>query len=270
MHETSGVNSNLNGHPWNRPIRSVPGLAAAFRLIHRWHPPVSSAARLLARPLVEAYQVPAGAEEREIRIAGQVIAAAADRLRRLAHAYAEWEVFDPCAYFDLYPEQADLLVHVSERVTTVHVTFYADLLLPSFRRVEQTWAEEFFPAYQAAYPFERRVDRRSAYTAHYYEFDMPKILAYWDRLQRVVKAVRSQLVEDIGFLAAAGGSEERAYWQHHWPPEPAQALDPRLLLPLDQIETLTLTVEFPLPAHRQPGRYRRLRRLWQRRFGRGQ
>ncbi len=259
---------HLDGPPWNRPIRSMPGLAVAFRLIQRWHPPRSSAAQLLARPLVEAYRVPSGEVEREIRVASQVVAAAADRLRRLVHAYGEWEVFDPCAYFDLYPEQAELLVHVSERVTTVHVTFYADLLLPSFRRVERTWAQEFFPAYQAAYPFEPGLDRRSAYTAHYYDFDVPKILAYWDRLRHVVQAVRSRLAEDIGYLAAAGGSEERAYWQHHWPQEPSQALDPRLLVPLEEIKTLTLTVEFPLPAHRQPGRYRRLRRFWERRFGR--
>src|SRR5690606_713960 len=65
-----------------------------------------------------------------------------DRLQRLRGAYGEWQHFDAPAYFDLTREQANLLIAVSERVTAVHVIFYADLLFPSLRAALQLWAGE--------------------------------------------------------------------------------------------------------------------------------
>ena len=220
--------------------------------------------QLTARALVPLYEIDASDEEKEVQAAAHVVATVADKLHRLTSAYGEWRAFDVPAFFDLYPEQVALLVHLTERVTAVHVTFYADLLLPSFQRTERYWAEEFFPAYQAAYPFTQYTDKRSSYTEHFLEITQPKLIAYWDRLRSVVQQVRNHLSEDIGFLAAAGGSEERAQWRRYWPDRPANGLDRQLLTPLAQIPTLTLSIAFPLPAHRQPGRMRRLRRMWQR------
>lgn len=246
-------------------IRSVPGFVAAVRRSDHGKLPISSTSQLLAQPLVPFYQLDGGDLEKESSTAAHTIANVTDKLRRVASAYGEWQRFDAPAFFDLYPAQVTLLLHVAERVSTVHISFYADLLLPSFQRMEQYWADEFFPAYQAAYPFEQHSDQHSSYTQHFFEITQPKMVAYFQRTLDVVRAVRGALSEDIGFLATAGGSEERAQWQRCWPHHPARGLDERLLLPLSQLPTLTLSMSFPLPAHRQPGRLRRLRRMWRNR-----
>jgi len=247
------------------PIRSLPGLAAGIRQTDRFALPVSVAALFERKPLVPVYQVADGTVEREISAAAETIVVVADKLRRLIGAYGEWRSFDAPAYFDIYPEQTALLLHISERVTTVHVTFYADLLLPSFRRAERIWAEEFFPAYQAARPFARTGKRSSVYREHFVAMDQPKLLAYWERLWAVVRGARQILSDDIGFLASSGGSDERNRWRSAWPLHPAAGLDERLLPPLENVPTVTLTMTFPLPIHRQSGRIRRLRRMWERR-----
>ncbi|RLT44189.1 MAG: hypothetical protein DWI57_03490 [Chloroflexi bacterium] len=247
------------------PIRSLPGLAAGIRQTDRFALPVSVASLLEQKPLVPVYQVSDGSVEREISGAAETIGVVADKLRRLAGAYGEWRHFDAPAYFDLYPEQSALLVHISERVSTVHVTFYADLLLPTFRRAERIWAEEFFPAYQAARPFSDIRKRPSVYREHFVEIDQPKLLAYWERLWAVVQGARQILNDDIGFLASSGGSDERNRWQSVWPQDTAAGLDSRLLPSLETIPTVTLTMIFPMPIHRQSGRLRRLRRMWERR-----
>ncbi|MFZ1752573.1 MAG: hypothetical protein WBO46_25755 [Caldilineaceae bacterium] len=247
------------------PIRSLPGLAAGIRQTDRFALPVSVASLFEKSPLVPVYQIEEGTVEREISAAAETIGVVADKLRRLVSAYGEWRTFDAPAYFDLYPEQTALLLHISERVSTVHVTFYADLLLPAFRRTERVWAEEFFPAYQAASPFTRPGKRSSVYNEHFAEMDQPKLLAYWERLWAVVNGTRQILSDDIGFLASSGGSDERNRWRASWPAHPAAGLDARLLPALDTVPTVTLTMIFPLPIHRQSGRLRRLRRMWERR-----
>ena len=247
-------------------IRSVPALAAGLRRTHCHPLPVSSTALFGQRALVPLYQVENGSQDREIAGAAHAVSTVADMLRRLASAYGEWRDFDVPAFFNLWPEQARLLVHISERVSTVHVIFYADLLLPSFQRVERYWAEEFFPAFHAAHPFHRQPDRRTSYNEHFLEITQPKMVAYWERLLRVVRAVQEELSTDPAFLAAAGGGEERERWRRVWQEEPAPGLPAALLPGLDELPSLTLSMNFPLPAHRQLGRLRRLRRTWER-FG---
>lgn len=247
------------------PIRSLPGLAAGIRQTDRFVLPVSVAALFEQKQIVPVYQIENGTVEREASAAAETIGVVADKLRRMIGAYGEWHIFDAPAYFDLYPAQTALLLHISERVSTVHVTFYADLLLPSFRRAEQIWAEEFFPAYQAARPFTRPGNHSSVYREHFLEMDQPKLLAYWERLWAVVTAARKILSDDIGFLASSGGNDERNRWRASWQQLPAAGLDARLLPQLETIPTVTLTMTFPLPGHRQPGRVRRLRRMWERR-----
>ncbi len=244
------------------PISSVPGMAAAIRLTHRHRLPASAAGKLTADSLVETYRISTGDWQEEVDSAVHVIGTIADRLRRLATAYGQWGVFDRNAFFDMQPTQASLLLRLSERVSTVHAIFYADLLLPSFQRVEQYWVEEFFPAFHSAYPFYQQPDRRSSYNVHFLEIAQPKMQAYWKRLIQVVTATQTVLRSDPSFLAAAGGGEERDRWRHAWAMEPAPGLASDLLPDLATLPTLTLSVTFPLPVHRQTGRMRRLRRTW--------
>ncbi|MBI1293436.1 hypothetical protein GC175_00575 [bacterium] len=247
-----------------KTIRSLPAFAVSLRRIDQARLPASQVTQLLDQPMVPFYQIDEGDFDKEVASAAHTVAVVADKLRRLASAYGEWNYFDAHAFFDLYPAQVSLLLSMSERVSTVHVSFYADLLLPSFQRMEQYWAQEFVPAYQAGFPFSERTDLRSSFTSHFFEIAQPKLIAYWERTLDVVRAVRQALSDDIGFLSTAGGSEERALWQPLWPEPAARGLADELLPPLEQIPTLTLSTSFPLPAHRQPGRIRRLRRLWAR------
>lgn len=248
-------------HP---PTRSIPGLATALRHTDRQVLPLSTAAQLQEQALVPLYQVEGVEMDAEVQSAVHTISLLADKLRRMASAYGEWQIFDIPAFFDLYPSQVNLLMDLSERATMVHTYLYADLLLPSFQRSERYWAEEFFPAYHAAHPLEVRTDKRNVYTDQFFDIIQPKMIAYWERTLAVVKGVRYGLSEDIGFLAAAGGSEERVRWQRRQAAGTAAGLDGSLLAPIANLPTLTLSISFPLPSHRQPGRLRRLRRIWRR------
>lgn len=244
-------------------VRSVPALAARMRHIDRCVLPASYTEIFNTRSLSPAYLVQNRTGAREVQTAITIIAQVADKLRRLARAYGEWKEFDIPAFFDLWPEHAPRLVDVEERVSTVNVTFFADLLIPSFQRAEQYWAQEFFPAYQTARPpFNSSADS-SSFTAHFLEFEQPKMRAYWEKLLSVMFETRSTLWNDIGFLAATAGGEEKAHWQWAWRGPASPGLDDCLLPSLQQLPTLTLGVEFPLPASRQPGRVRRLRRTWE-------
>ena len=244
-------------------VRSVPALAAKMRQIDTCAMPVSYTEIFNRRSLSPAYLVQNHVGAREVQTAVTTIAQIADKLRRMSRAYGEWQEFDVPAFFDLWPEHAPHLVHVEERVSTVNVTFFADLLLPSFQRAEQYWAREFFPAYQTARPPLNTSADSSSFTAHFLDFEQPKMQAYWDKLIDVMGDTRRALWNDIDFLAATAGGEEKTHWMWAWQCKAAPGLDSRLLPPLQHLPTLTLGVEFPLPASRQPGRVRRLRRTWE-------
>lgn len=244
-------------------VRSVPALAAKMRQIDTCALPASYTEIFNRRSLSPAYLVQNHVGAREVQTAATTIAQAADKLRRMSRAYGEWQEFDIPAFFDLWPEHAPHLVHVEERVSTVNVTFFADLLLPSFQRAEQYWAREFFPAYQTARPPLNTSADSSSFTSHFLDFEQPKMRAYWDKLIEVMGETRSALWNDIDFLAATAGGEEKTYWEWAWRRKSPPGLDRRLLPQLHHLPTLTLGVEFPLPASRQPGRVRRLRRTWE-------
>lgn len=194
----------------------------------------------------------------EVEAAAHVLSEVVDRMRRLNAAYGEWAYFDGPAYFDLSAGQTTCLLRISERVTTVHVTFYADLLLPSFQQLLAYWSQTFIPAYAA-----RNQDGDSYQM--FLSTVQPTLVDQWQQLLAVTMQTRRRLLEDVSFLAVNGGQEERGRWRQWWDQPPAPGLDPRLTPALNQLPTLTLSLDFPLPAHRQPHRLRRLRRSRERR-----
>jgi hypothetical protein len=199
--------------------------------------------------LTPMYRVQQGTVEQEATSAAHLVSELAERLRRLASAYGEWQEFEVEPYFDLYGEQAALLVRVSERVSTVHVTFYADTLLPSFQTAVDYLASQLGPARF----------HNGAYNAA-----QATMSNYWQHLVAVIRQAREYLAQDAGFLATNSAGEERSRWRLAWQTATPPGLLPVLAPALAETPTLTLSVEFPLPAYRQPGRLQRLRRARQR------
>lgn len=238
-------------------LSSTPAFAAALRTMM---PTRFAFCTLWRTPgdLVPMYRISSTNGTSEVDAASRVLGEVVERMRRLNAAYGEWQQFDIPAYFDLTESQSACLVRISERVSTVHVTFYADLLLPSFQQLLHDWSQTFVPAY----------DRMSQSAEDYSTFltvVQPAFSEQWLALLRVVGQCRRQLLEDVSFLAVNGGQEERARWRQWWVRPPAAGLDPRLTPELGQLPTLTLSLDFPLPAHRQPHRLRRLRQSRERR-----
>lgn len=209
--------------------------------------------------LAPMYRVNGGNREgSEVDSAAHVLSEVVDRIRRLNAAYGEWAHFDGPAYFDLSVAQAACLLRISERVTTVHLTFYADLLLPSVQQLFTYWTESFVPAYETR---NRDVDAYQAFV----NTVQPTLVEQWQQALQVTMQTRRRLLADVSFLSVNGGQEERARWRQWWDYAPPPGLDPRLTPALGQLPTLTLSLDFPLPAHRQPHRLRRLRRSRERR-----
>ncbi len=231
-------------------IASVPALAAAIRTLNV-QPPLMASAFHAADPLVQMYQISPGAGEAEA--AAYVVSGIGERLRRLGDAYGEWDAFDAPAYFDLSVTQTAQLLRVSERVSTVHITFFADLLLPAFQQTVAAWMHEFQPVYQ-------RLTEEPVLAADFFQRIQPTLVSRWQHLNRVVTSARTILAADIGFLATNSAQEERERWRRWWQTAPAGRIDVALLPPLSTVPTLTLSFTLPLPAYRQPNRLRRLRR----------
>jgi hypothetical protein len=226
---------------------------------------IPGAMRTLLRhnQVVQMYQVSAGAAgdesvQHEAHSAAHMLMSVSERLRRLRAAYGAWRHFDACAYFDLTEAQAARLVQVSERVTVVHVVFYADALLPSFQRAEAFWQESFRPDYLELRSHLRNGERPLEPVMWFADRSQPQMVDHWQRLVAVIRATRALLNDEIGFWAANGSSDERARWRWAWSADPAPGIDAALLPVLAQTPTLTLAVDFPLPTYRQPGRRRRL------------
>jgi hypothetical protein len=141
----------------------------------------------------------------------------------------------------------------------VHVVFFVDPLLPTFARASNFWAERLAPTYAEM--------RQEAYHAGlFYTQVQPEMIEYWQHLGEVIRQARAILADEVGFLASNGAQEERDRWLHWWNRPPVAGLDAQLNPRLADVPTLTLTLTFALPAHRQPGRLRRLRRNWERRM----
>lgn len=236
-------------------ILSTPALAAALRTLGRT--PLPPLPVLEPRQLSPMYRLTAGDLEQEATAAAHLAAELAERLRRLNQAYGEWDLFEPGPYFDLQPEQTELLVHVVERVSTVHVCFYVDALLPAFQAAVAHLHMELAPSFG-----------RNGADAQEQIAAQEQMAAHWRRLVAVMHGARQRLEHDTGFLITNNAGEERARWRAAWQ-QPAAPLLPELTPRLPDTPTLTLSTDFPLPAYRQPGRLRRLRRAQQRRMRSG-
>jgi hypothetical protein len=164
------------------------------------------------------------------------------------------------AYFDLTSAQTASLLYLRERVSTVHVRFAVDALLPSFQQALRFWDGQYAPtaarlrqAILSGHP----ADAPNAEQQHAIQTIM---IQHWAKAQAVVTNVRDVLADDIGYLSMRGAGEEQARWQRRWseanPPDLLHTITPAL----GQIPSLTLVFDFPLPPSRQPGRMRRMRR----------
>jgi hypothetical protein len=240
-----------------RPILSAPALAAALREVGQRSSHIPAGTLLGGRQLAPMYHVGGATVEEEAARAAHVLVETAERLRRLGSAYGEWQLFDAGAYFDLRPPQLARLVKISERVSTVHVLFFGDLLLPSFRAAESYYANSYLPAYQRYFLAQGGVKPGEL---EFYRKIQPQMVARWGRLNAVIQAARRLLEDQTGYWAANGAEDERAYWRKAWEHSPAPGLPTALKPSLAAVATLTLAFDFPLPAARQPGRLRRLRR----------
>ena len=224
--------------------------------------PVATRELLRKNPVVQMYQVSPGTAEysvqQEAQSAAYMLIAVAERLRRLRSAYGAWRHFDAPAYFDLTVPQTERLVQISERVTMVHLLFYADALLPSFQRAEAFWQASFRPHYLELRNHLRSGEKPLEPVLAFAERSQPQMIEHWQRLVAVIRATRTLLDNEIGFWASNGGSDERARWRWAWAVDAAPGIDALLLPPLAQTPTLTLATDFPLPIYRQPGRRRRL------------
>lgn len=240
-------------------IRSLPALAAAVRTTGRQPFQSVPAPVLRDRAIVPMYRVSNHLHEREVHDAAQTLDSITDRLRRLAAAYGEWRTFDAGAYFDLTEAQTAALVRVVERVSTVHVTFCADLLLPTFRRAVDYWAGHFVNAHAATFPAAAGHGVMTAFDDDFILDAQPEMIRLWQRTHAIIADVRATLADDPGFMATLATREEQAQWESFWRTSSAPGIAGELLPAPYATPTLTLMYEFPLPAYRQSGRLRRLR-----------
>ena len=199
------------------------------------------------------YRLSTGSVADEIRSASQLVGDVAERLRRLTRAYGEWRVFEAGPYFDLTPAQVRLLTRIVERAATVHVAFYVDAVLPAFR---------------AAHIYAATQTTTATVSTEHAEMIYATLAGHWQRMLEVIDGVRSNLQHDISFLAYSGGREEQERWARIRPTSSHRSDAPWFSTSNGACPTRTLTVDFPLPAFRQPGRKRRLMRTWQRLYRR--
>jgi len=218
---------------------SLPALAAQIALPHQSWPCQSISQGFLDRPVVPAYRVPIrGPQERKIQQLADAVALLADRLDRLQQAYSHWRQFEPGAYFDLRPCQADPLVRTERLGGTLDVTLHADLLSPAFRTAERYWAREFCPAYHAA-----NDKQDDPYTVHFFRRALPAMQRRMQTAREEISAAGELLFQrgDLTFLSTAAAPDERERHIQRFPPGAED-----IALVFLEIPTLTLSRSYDL------------------------
>lgn len=235
-------------------IRSIPALAAHLRSVHRMHTETSTARMCPAAGLVPAYH-PDGlarcsrdgrslsALQGEAKAMVHIYRRLIDHLHRLPTAFREWQEFDPGAFFDLYPHQARLLVHLDRGTHATRVVFCGDLLMPSFQRAEIYFVDTFTPSYRAAFARQDPDDRARQARHHFRTAVEPEMTRRWQYLTAVAQRVNWALQDDLDFMVVADGSEELFGWRPAWREPGAPGLHTSLCPAWETLTTFTLAVQ---------------------------
>lgn len=250
----------------NRPSALPPSLPAIHHVLTRGALPHAGAEEALddLRHVVQVYRIGNHLSvEDEATQAVHVVRHLLDRLMRLRSAYGEWRTFDAPAYFDLTDGQTRLLMDIQERVNGVHVLVHGDLLLPKVQELLAFWVRSGIALHGSGEYVQEEHER-------YAQQIRPEIVRRWDLAVAAVRATRELLSGDADYLAANGAAEERWRWREESPDlfPLHNGTKSTVTTPIAQIPALALTIDFPLPAWRQAGRVRRLRRNRDRRFRR--
>lgn len=231
---------------------SLPALVAGILQSDKaWHVR-SDAARFESAAIVPAYAVdPVLPVEAQAERVAQAVSELAAKVARLKEAYGSWPLFEPGAYFDLYPAQLISLCRVEETRHIVRVRLYADLLLPAFRAAERVWVESFLPAYHAGFGGSDLAD--DAFRRHVLAEAAPHLGDLLAEAERGVQATLDVLSDNWPVLSILGGLEERI--QHRPAPGAriAAGLPPALQRLPREMPTLVLDTIFPAPRRRPPG-----------------
>ncbi len=254
-------------------IRTLPELARAWWLLEEDWPEGSVVKRLHRRPLTPVYRVSSRwDEEKRLNALARMVMTLSDRMSRLPHIWKEWDVFDPGAFFDLYPEQAEILVDIRSSHRYVRVRFFTDVLIPAFQDVETFWVEEVVPALHVAHPVllgkgRGEMDPAGETWAHLVARELgPEMERRLYRAAQEIQAIRNRLYEwgCVTFLAT-GTFPYNGHRPKEGSPARYQAyLRQRLRL----IPTLTLQITFSLHAQERHARNRALRRWLKRNWHR--
>ncbi len=229
----------------------------------------------MRRPLAPAYRISARQEQnRRVRSLARMMTVLTDRMSRLPSAWNEWEDFDPGAFFDLYPEQAEVLVDIRETRHWVRVIFFADVLVPAFREAEVHWMEHVVPALHVAQPVllgqgQQHLDPASETWADLVAYELaPEMEEHLYRAAHEIQSVRELLYDwgDVTFLATAAGGREHKRVIHSGNGH----MTPRMKERLHLIPTLTLELTFSPNASAQTAKQRALLRWKKRSWSRSQ
>ncbi len=235
------------------PIRSIPALAAHLRSVHRCRIRASSAKICPCASLVPSYH-PAGLGKmktgektpsqlrKEAEAMVPVYRRLIDHCHRLPAAFQEWQEFDPSPFFDLYPEQAEMLVRQEKGRHYTRIAFCGDMLIPAFQSAETYFVETFAPAYRLAH----QGSRSDAETQAAYATEVePEMVRRWQHLTTVAQRLNWTLQEDLDFLVIVDGAEELFGWRDIWKEPAATGLHSSLLPAWETLTTFTLAVQCP-------------------------
>lgn len=231
--------------------KSLPALAAGILQSNQAWRVRSDAARFECELPPPAYHVEAGlAEPAQSERVAQAVAELAQKLARLKNAYPAWPLFDPGAYFDLFPCHLASVSRVEEFSNIVRVRLYADLLAPAFRAAERYWIETFLPAYHAGF----KGEASDVFCGHLHDEAVPTLARLLDETFDSIQRSLDLIAGNLEVVSCLGGLEERI--QHR--PRPGAVLTPGLPPVLQRLPrampTLTLDVIFPAPEERPVGR----------------
>ncbi len=239
-------------------IRSIPALAAHLRNVRRTRVVSSSSLVCPMTELVPTYHprrldalhqnvTTLSSLNQEADAMVHVFRRLIDHLHRLVSAFAEWPEFDPGAFFDLYPYQANLLVDVNSQAHATRIVFCGDLLLPCFQRAEAYFVNVFTPAYRAAFPAAFAPDPDSSALHSFRTKVEPEMSLRWQHLVTVAQRLNWFLQEELEFLVITYGEEELFAWRPVWQYPADPGLDPALCPAWETLMTFTLSVQCNAP-----------------------